>query len=227
MTLKIKELRIIMLEGIIRYISDRYCLIDMLLYRSWVGGISLLSGFVKTSNIIHMWLSKFKKVHLIIWKLRLMRFRFYRKYRKNAIRNSGERVEMMLMLWGYWMRLFIKAIMVIISAWFSRFWGVIYWRLSKGITIQDCLWIFVSKYQGKYWRGLIFYIGFVELYILIWNQKMLWFAWMTNSLSKLYRLVNCSIINSSHKGLKWYKGLFILKAIQVNKILKPAKYNKN
>lgn len=97
MILKMKVLRIIMLEDIIQYILDRYCLIDMWLYRNWAGGISLLSGFVKTSNIIHMWLSKFKKVHLIIWRLRLMRFRFCKKFRKSVILNSGVRVEMMLM----------------------------------------------------------------------------------------------------------------------------------
>jgi hypothetical protein len=53
---KMKGLKIIISEDIIQFILEKYCLIDMLLYKNLVGVTSLLFGYVKTSNIIHMWL---------------------------------------------------------------------------------------------------------------------------------------------------------------------------
>lgn len=129
---RMKESKIIRLEGIIHATSERSWWIAMFSSKNWDGDTFQQSGWRKTSNIPLMWLSRSWKVLPIIWRLHMTRCKFFKKLPKMPLILSGSNlsnstslirknmIEMILMSWIFSMLFSIKVLMVITFAWFSK-----------------------------------------------------------------------------------------------------------
>ena len=205
MILRMRVLRIIKLEAIILCIQAKCSLIGTWLFKNWAGDIFPPSGYVRTSNSIHMWPSKSRKVLLITWRQPSMKSKSCRKSKQQLIVQFGRKEETRLMLSECLMPSFIKHNMEIIFVWSSKSYDAIYQNSSKDTTTRGYLQIYAKRSRGKCLKGWTFCIEFVGLYILISNRKMLCCVLVTRKLRNQQKMDNCRAVNFILRELELYR----------------------